>query len=170
MSALIDLTGQRFGRWTVLSHAGKKGKHAAWFCSCDCGKTGIVRGDNLREGGSISCGCYSVDLRTKHGHRWEGGASLTYKSWINMKSRCTNPNNNDYKNYGGRGILVCERWIDSFENFLADMGERSRGTSIDRIDPNGNYEPGNCRWSTPYEQTHNRRKKTDIAEQSGGGE
>jgi len=106
-----------------------------------------------------------VHGNTKHGHNpWNGKPSPTYVSWRDMKRRCLNSNCPDYKNYGGRGIEVCKRWMD-FENFLADMGIRPEGKTLDRIDNDGNYEPGNCRWATPKEQRQNRRKAKDYKTQ-----
>jgi hypothetical protein len=124
---------------------------------CSCGKEVIRTSGNLNgKNKTQSCGCIKRE-RQIHGHSANGIVSKTYRSWAAMIARCTNPNNNRYGYYAGRGIVVCERWTNSFPNFLADMGERPIGKSIDRINNDGNYEPGNCRWSTAIEQVHNRR-------------
>jgi hypothetical protein len=140
----IDLTGQRFGCWTVIAYVGR----SHWLCVCDCGARVIVDGGNLRRGGSKSCGCLGRELTktraTKHGMY----GSPEYISWQHMKARCFDPQHVAYEHYGGRGISVCEDWARSFEAFFADMGSRPPGCSLDRNDPNGNYEPSNCRWPT----------------------
>jgi hypothetical protein len=136
----------RFGWLTVLRRGGSDGNGTAmWWCRCDCGVERIFRGDHLRRGRVKSCG----------GHRNNGsGRGPEYRSWYGMISRCADTDN---KNYGARGITVCKRW-ERFENFLADMGQRpGPGYSIDRVDGNGNYEPGNCRWATALDQNRNRR-------------
>lgn len=174
MTRALQLEGAVFGRLVVLRRAGsvtnRNGKKkAAWECLCSpehggCGATKIVDSASLVRD-TRSCGCLALDVArarlTTHGHNPKSGSSPTYKSWSSMLKRCTDPNAGSFRYYGGRGIEVCARWR-TFENFLADMGERPRGTSIDRIDNNGNYEPGNCRWATARQQARNSRKAHEI--------
>jgi len=164
-----DSTGERFGRLIALKPTTLRDHgNVLWECRCDCGRITFVRGDLLRSKNIHTfirgCGCEWK----KHGHSSSGGNNIpsgTYRSWYAMFFRCTNPKDPNYHNYGGRGIFVCERWKD-FRNFLADMGERPQGKTLDRKENDGNYEPGNCRWATPREQAENKRKKLckeDIA-------
>lgn len=155
----LDLAGHRFGRWLVLRkhHAAIDGA-VLWLCRCDCGTERPVRASGLRRGESLSCGClFPKGARSiRHGFT-SGGISPTYISWYNMRKRCQVPTNNRFQYYGGRGIKVCAKW-QTFIGFLADMGVRPVGKTLDRINTDGNYEPGNCRWATPKEQAANRRK------------
>jgi hypothetical protein len=151
-----NLIGQKFGILTVqcLADARRYGG-AQWVCLCDCGQTRTVPAWDLKIAKMPSCGC----LDGHHGHSYK--SSRTYRSWVSMFSRCYNEKSNCYQNYGGRGITVCERWR-YFRNFLADMGIRPDGKTLDRKKVNGNYEPRNCRWATPKEQSRNtRRSLTD---------
>jgi hypothetical protein len=160
MPAAVDLTGKRFGRLVVLDLAAPKGKARAWSCRCDCGAITVSVGRNLSNGHTRSCGC----MRIKHGE-YAGNSLPTPElaAWKSMLDRCGNPHSTGWSSYGGRGVVVCELWRLSFDAFLADMGRRpSELHSIDRIDVNGNYEPGNCRWATPAEQANNKRNTMRI--------
>ncbi len=158
-----------FGKWTIVKRVqkpkGLTGTAAYYLCRCECGKESIVTGNALRSGHSTACkSCgYSrvgiLDHNYKHGHTHIGGKvnhSTTYKTWASMKQRCLNPKHPKYEYYGGRGITVCDRWKDSFINFLSDMGERPLDMTIDRIENDGNYELGNCQWADAITQANNR--------------
>lgn len=169
MPAFIDLTGKSFGRWTVVSYAGRG--TSMWNVRCACGTEATVSGSNLKKGGTRSCGCLRVEVSRakaiKHGTLTRGAQTKTYSIWKAMKKRCNNSNNSDYMYYGGKGVKVCERWSASYESFLEDMGEcPGPEMTIDRIDGSKGYEPGNCRWASRLTQSEN-RAATRIVEFNG---
>lgn len=147
--------GDRFGRLVVLESASPVNGHTRYLFRCDCGVEKVLRLANVRRN-TQSCGCFNREKSRKQLTTHGQAHNPTWNCWISLRSRCEDPNNNRYARYGGRGIKVCERW-SSFENFYADMGERpSLEHSIDRLDTDGNYEPGNVRWATRKEQARNK--------------
>lgn len=159
------MIGKRFGRLFVLARSAQDGAgRYKWRCRCDCGIERDFRGDVLRRGLTVSCGCFGREQNRikgiKHGSCVAGAdnGDATYVSWKSMKQRCYDAKKQSYRYYGGLGITVCEAWRNSFAAFLADMGPRPEGTTLDRIDPFGNYEPSNCRWADAETQNSNQRR------------
>ena len=150
-----DMAGKVFYRLTVIRPYDKDVAGIRWLCRCECGNTKVVRGSSLRNGSTKSCGCYNKDSHIKHGY----DGTPTYKSWCSMKERCNNKNHIANERYGKLGYA--KRW-DKFINFLADMGERPNGKTLDRIDNGKGYSRANCRWVSPYEQAQNRKTSVTI--------
>lgn len=155
-----DATGEKYGKLTVAGAIGRdEHNRLRWLAVCECGGECVDQIHNLRR--NTSCGCHKSirmgRLKLKHGHFTRRQQTPTYRSWQAMIARCENPENDNFRYYGGRGITICDRWRLNFENFLADMGERPAGKTIDRRDNDGNYEPSNCRWATAIEQRAGRR-------------
>jgi hypothetical protein len=159
---MIDRTGIRYGRLVALRLAGKQGHRLLWECQCDCGKKSVHLGEALSAGITKSCGCQKLrGLIERNQRSATHGMTNTpeFNTWQGIKQRCYWPRYSQFHRYGGRGITVCDRWLGKggFENFLTDMGKRpTRFHQLDRVNNDGNYEPGNCRWATPKEQADNR--------------
>lgn len=160
-----EIRNHIFGRLTAIAPL-RTGGRWCWECKCVCGATTTVMEKYLLSANTTSCGCLHREQlaarNTKHGNAIRGRVSREHKIWSHMKDRCHNANAKDYRHYGGRGIKVCERWLESFENFLADMGVCPPKHQLERINNNGNYEPGNCRWATRTEQMRNTRKNVML--------
>lgn len=164
MSRLIDMTGKRYGRYTVIKRVDKNDNKGWWLCRCDCGKEKVVHGHLLRIGSTKSCGCYSIDNAKKNFTTHGLTQTKLYSVHRTMVARCQNPKNNSYKTYGAKGIKVCEEWLGekgfiNFYNWAMQNGFKD-GLSIDRIDNNKGYSPDNCRWATTEQQSLN--KKTNV--------
>lgn len=169
----VDLTGKKFGRLSVLHFHGVIGRRRLWACRCVCKKYTVVEAGRLKSGRAKSCGCLAQEMSAVrlriHGETTHNTQTAEYRCWRLVKARCYGIRNNMYKNYGARGVVMCDRWksgedeFDGYQCFLLDMGRKpSLKHSIDRIDVNGNYEPGNCRWATPMEQGANMRRNVYL--------
>lgn len=172
MAKAVFGVGEKFACLTIIAELPRSGSgrlHRRYLVKCECGTEKSVLGHSLRPGNTVSCGCHTrrrlrdATFNIKHGEASGTRPTPEYTCWKGMKKRCVNPNFIDFEHYGGRGIKVCERWIDSYDNFLSDMGRKpSAAHSIDRINVNGNYEPSNCRWATQSQQNGNRRTRNEI--------
>jgi|SRR5215467_7405799 len=180
MSRSVDLTGQKFGQLQVIAlHPERIRRGFAWLCRCECGKEKVIASIKLRTGNTVSCGCRRAHL--KHGQSFAGDPrpgparmrkrpTPEYMAWCAMKQRCLNPRQRDYANYGARGIKVCPEWRTSFEAFFAHIGPRPGiGYSLDRVNNDGDYEPGNVRWATRSEQHQNQRHRGPGSRKSAAG-
>lgn len=166
MTRFIDMSGLKCGALTVINRSGsnKRGE-IIWLCKCVCGSKREFRGPLLRNGTATNCGCMGR-VKGKHGHAKKDSETETYQSWLHMRQRCNNQNNDSYEQYGGRGITICSSW-DSFEKFLSDMGERPNGTTLERVDNEKGYSRSNCQWSDKKSQQRNRRSNHIIKTKRG---
>lgn len=159
MLSKLNLLGQRFGNLTVIERLPSKNHRTMWCCLCDCGNIITVRGSHLSSGHTKSCGCYQKEQASKSSIKHGKSNTRLFHIWIGMKKRCYNKNCKSYKDYGARGIEICDEWLNNFESFYnwANNNGYTNTLTIDRIDVNGNYEPNNCRWATQIQQVRNSR-------------
>lgn len=163
MAKLLDLSGRVYGRLTVLCREGNLYGKVGWKCKCECGNELIVAGADLKGRNKASCGCLKRDIARLKNFSHGMTETAEYRAWCKAKSRCTVESDPSYKNYGQRGIMMCPQWLNSFENFFADMGPKPDGNySIERLNVNGDYEPGNCVWATQLEQSRNKRNTVRV--------
>lgn len=162
MPKLVDLTGRKFNKLTVIKRADNDGKFVTWLCECECGNTVTVRGNNIKSGNTSSCGCNNHTGKGKYKHGLSD--SRLYSIWEHMKARCNNKHSKDYSNYGLRGIKVCEQWNDNFKTFKewALSNGYNKTLTIDRINNNEGYNPSNCRWVERKTQNNNTRRNIYI--------
>lgn len=170
MGVKLELSGRTFGKLTVIGavgiRTGRSNRSIYWLCECDCGKRREVQGNKLKSGHTRSCGCIATE-KINSFNRTHGMSRLpSYKSWCMMMNRCFNRKDPSFHHYGGRGITVCERWLD-FENFRDDMGERQVGLTLERINNEKGYEPSNCKWATRKEQSNNMRRNKNYEQRYG---
>lgn len=160
----LDHSGVRYGHLVGVCRLENAGRRTRWLWRCDCGNETVADPSHVRSGHTVSCGCFFVAKCRKHGHSHneDGEQTRTYKAWANMRSRVAGGSESGRRNYADRGIQVCPRWAASFEHFLADMGECPDGMSLDREDNDWHYEPGNCRWATPVQQSGNTRRTRRV--------
>lgn len=167
----IDISGHCYGRLMAVRRVEPSRHPSRWECRCSCGAIVVVALGDIRNGATRSCGCLrrerTKERMTKHGHARGTGWHPLYRTWLGIRRRCTNPKARGWRYYGGRGIQVCERWRD-FSVFLADVGERPHGMTLDRINPDGDYEPANVRWATWKQQRANRSSRRYAVEVSNG--
>lgn len=160
MNKALDVSGQTYGRLVAICREKVAGRHTHWRFKCECGTEKVIKLDHVRQGRVQSCGCLRVEVTTSrsvtHGHSVGRKASRELKSYNHAKARCQNPNNAKYPQYGGRGIKMCDAWSQDAAQFLKDMGPCPPGHTLDRMNPNGNYEPENCRWATSHQQARTR--------------
>lgn len=163
MKQITNIVGNTYGRLRVVSFASRINKRTKWNCICTCGKSTVVEGNNLKSGHVQSCGCFGDESRLSvvHGQCRGGRETTEHSIWAQMLARTSYPKNDAFARYGGRGIIVCERWL-KFENFYADMGARPKGLTLDRINNDGNCEPSNCRWASRKVQANNRRSNKPL--------